>query len=99
MPDPDRASLPYQIAGQEIAGQAGNDEKGSRNDEKTAGNDDMVPCTSFSSVIPDPLSSSCPTRSGIHQRQLPKTIEYFVTFTILARFANELKQNVLWQNQ
>ena len=38
---PDRAS---QIAGQEIAGQAGND--------------DMVPCTSFSSVMPDPDRAS-----------------------------------------
>ena len=48
MPDPDRASLPLQIAGREIAGQAGND--------------DMVPCTSFffvmssfSYVMPDRL--------------------------------------------
>ena len=44
MPDPDRASLPLQIAGQ-----AGNDEKALAmtiapgNDEKTAGNDERVP--------------------------------------------------------
>ena len=48
-----------------------------------------------------------PHRSGVranhfiatYPAQLPNTIEYFVTFTILAIFANELKQNELWQNQ
>lgn len=50
-------------------------------------------------VMPDLLPRHARLRSGIHQRQLPKKIEYFVTFTILAIFANELKQNVLWQNQ
>ena len=46
MPDPDRASLPHQIAGQ-------------------AGNDGMVPCTSFFSlVLPFPPLSSCPTPIG-----------------------------------
>ena len=50
MPDSDRASLPHQIAGQEIAGQAGND-------DMVPNNDDMVPCPS-SSVMPDPDRAS-----------------------------------------
>ena len=93
-----------QIAGQEITGQAGNDEKAlAMTIAKT-----ITSTRSFSCPALPPLLS-CPTPIGhrtplcqITERidaKLPKTIEYFVTFTILAIFANELKQNVLWQNQ
>ena len=50
------------------------------------------------SLLYQHLSLLIDTLSLLTLRQLSKAIEYFVTFTILAIFAKELKQNALWQN-
>ena len=65
----------------QIAGQAGND-------EKTAGNDDMVPCPFLFFVMldllflvmPDPLSSSCPTPIGHPPTSIAKKNRIFCHF-------------------
>ena len=50
MPDSDRASLPLQIAGHKIAGQAGNDER--------------VPAMTIAKTITSTRSFSCPALSS-----------------------------------